>query len=212
MNLRDQLLKAGVVSKKDAQRAEQEKRKQEKIEQGNREAKAALEAKAAAEAERLRLEKEAEVIARRRASRAREEEQMRRVRPLQLLWGNRVRYTPGQQRFYYRAANRRELHRIDLPEWLAEDLRQGRRCIAWLDDGTDRVVIVDAAIADQVEAIRGGLILFRNAPPPDADPSQQLHPGDKVVTSAKFRQLDPLQIKPPPDEFLRRHRKNIDRG
>ena len=74
MNLRDQLLKAGVVNKKQADQAARDVRQQQKVQQGSAEAKKVLEQR---EAERVAAEKakrEAEMLARRREAREKADE------------------------------------------------------------------------------------------------------------------------------------------
>jgi uncharacterized protein YaiL (DUF2058 family) len=178
MNLRDQFLKAGLVSKKDADAAQRDVKKQQKVQQGNQEARRILELREAEAREAERLAREAERLARRKAA----EELARRETVLwqgrQILRANRVRYRNGPQRFYHRSPDGRELWRLDLPERLAEDLRRGRLAVAWIDGGTEpEIVVVDAESADRVEAVRPELILFRNRGPVDRDPAEQLYEG-----------------------------------
>lgn len=175
MNLRDQFLKAGLVSKKDVQQTERELRKQEKIAQGNKENKRILEQRAAEEAEKRRLEAEAELVRRRREARERDLLEMRILQSRQILRHHRLRVRKGPQRFYYRAFNGRELWRLDVGERIADDLRRGRLVICWIDDAEPETVIVDTEVADRVEAIRPELILFRNRGGVDPDPAEQLY-------------------------------------
>lgn len=178
MNLRDQLLKAGIVSKKDADAAAREARKQQNIQKGHQESKKVLEQREAERREQERQAREAERLARRKAS----EEQARRETVLwqarQILRSHRLKFRAGPQRFWYRAPNGTEIWKLWLPERVAEDLRRGKAAIAWIDGGTEpEVVVVDAESADRVEAIRPELILFRNRGAADRDPAEQLLEG-----------------------------------
>ncbi|MFZ5478896.1 MAG: DUF2058 family protein [Myxococcota bacterium] len=176
MNLRDQLLKAGLVNKKQAAEAARDVRKQQKVEEGHREAKRVLEQK---EAERLAAEKaarEAELLARRRASRERAERETRALQVRHILSSHRLRVR-GPQRFYHRSPDGRELWKLWLPERVAEDLRCGRAAIAYIPGADPHVVVIDREAADRVEAIQPELVLFRNRGRPDADPSEQLYEG-----------------------------------
>lgn len=175
MSLRDQFLKAGLVSKTQADSAQRELRKQEKIAQGQ--------ALARREQERLDAEeralqvaaREAEHAARRRAAREREEAHMRVVRCQQILRAHALRFRPGTQRFHFRSPDGRHAWRLWLPERLATDLRVCRLALAWVDDLRPEVVVIDPATADRIEALRPELVLFRNRPPIDLDVSQQLY-------------------------------------
>jgi uncharacterized protein YaiL (DUF2058 family) len=176
MNLRDQLLKAGIVSKKAADAAGRDARKEQNVQHGNQEAKRVLERREAAEREADRVAKEAQRLARRKEA----EEQARRETVLwqgrQILSSNRVRFRPGPQRFYHRSPDGKEAWKLYLPERLAEDLRRGRGAITWIDGGTEpEIVLVDADTAARVAEIRPELILFWNRGPADPDPAEQLY-------------------------------------
>lgn len=178
MNLRDQLLKAGIVSKKDADGAAREARKQQKVQQGNQEAKRVLEQREAAAREAAREAQEVERLARRKEAeeRARRETVLWQAR--QILTANRVRYRTGPQRFHHRSPDGKEAWKLYLPERLAEDLRRGRLAVAWIDGGAEpHVVLVDRESAERVAAIRPGLVLFLNSGPADPDPAEQLYEG-----------------------------------
>lgn len=178
MNLRDQLLKAGIVSKKDAEGAARDARKQQKVQQGNQEAKRVLEQREAAAREAAREAHEVERLARRKDA----EERARRETVLwqgrQILSTNRIRYRPGPQRFHHRSPDGKEAWKLHLPERLAEDLRRGRVAVAWIDGGAEpHVVLVDRETADRLAAVRPELLLFLNTGPVDPDPAEQLYEG-----------------------------------
>jgi uncharacterized protein YaiL (DUF2058 family) len=178
MNLRDQLLKAGVVSKKAADASAREQRKEQKVQHGNQEAKRVLEQREAAAREQERLAKEAENLARRREAQERARRETVLWQGRQILRTHRIPFKSGPQRFYHRSPDGRELWRLNLPERLAEDLRRGRVAVAWIDGGTEpEIVLVDADSADRVEAVRPELVLFRNRGPVSNDPAEQLYEG-----------------------------------
>ncbi|MDP2317327.1 MAG: DUF2058 family protein [Pseudomonadota bacterium] len=178
MNLRDQFLKAGIVSKKDAEAAARDVRKGQKVQQGNQEAKRVLEQREAAARVAELAAKETERLARRKEA----EERARRETVLwqgrQILRAHRVRYRAGPQRFYHRSPDGKEAWKLYLPERLAEDLRRGRGAVAWIDGGTEpEIVLVDAESAARVAEIRPELILFWNRGLSDPDPAEQLYEG-----------------------------------
>lgn len=174
MNLRDQFLKAGLVSKKQADAAERDVRKQQRIEEGNAERKGVIERREAA-----RVAAEAEAAMAERVRRRRESEtQARRdtvvLQARHILGAHRLRVRPGPQSFFHRSPDGREALRMRLPERIADDLRLGRLAIAYIDAREPEIVVIDAATADRVEALRPELILFRNRGPVDPDPAEQL--------------------------------------
>lgn len=177
MNLRDQLLKAGIVSKKNADAAARDVRKEQKVQQGNQEARRVVEQRDAAAREADRVVKEAERLARRKQA----EEQARldtvRWQGRQILQSNRVPYRPGPQRFYHRSPDGKEAWKLYVPERLAEDLRRGNLAVAWIDGGTEpEVVLCYRDTAERVAALRPELVLFWNRGPADPDPAEQLYP------------------------------------
>lgn len=177
MNLRDQFLKAGLVNKNQADAALREKRKQEKIAEGHAASKRAIEEKEAAERAREAAQREAELLARRRASREREEAELRVMRCRQILRAHQLRFRAGPQRFYHWSPDRTQVWRMWLPERIAGDLRLGRLAIAWVDDHHPEAVVIDRATAERIAAIRPELLLFRNEGPSDPDPAEQLYEG-----------------------------------
>ncbi len=174
MNLRDQLLKAGLVDKKRADQVGREKRKDEKIAAGHQVDKATRERQEAEAREVQRRADEETRIRKRREADAREAEQRKLISSRQILRSHRVRYRPGPQRFWHWSPDRREAWRLDLPEHVASDLRLGRLVIAWVDGDDPEVVLIEPLVANRIEALRPELILFRNRGPVDTDPSQQL--------------------------------------
>lgn len=178
INLRDQLLKAGAVSKKAAEDAARDARKQQKVQHGNQEAKRVIEQREAEAREKERLEKEEARLARRREAQALAERETVLWQGRQILRSHRMRFRAGPQRFWHRSPDGRELWKLWLPERIAEDLRRGRAAIAWIDGGAEpEIVVVDAETADRVEAVRPELVLFRNRGKVDSDPAEQLLEG-----------------------------------
>lgn len=177
MSLRDSLLKAGLVSKKDTQRVEQQLRQEQKQAQAHQQSKAEREKREAAEAERIRKEKEEELIRRRREAREREEQALRLMSSRQILRSHRVRFRPGPQKFWFKSPKVPEIWRLDLSERSAYELRCGGLAIFWCDDQSPEVLLVDRDAAGRVRKLRPELCLFWNEDGGDPDPSEQLHPA-----------------------------------
>jgi hypothetical protein len=176
MNLRDQLLKAGLVTKGQAANAAQQKRKEEKAAQGNQLSRAEQDRLEAEERTRREAAREAELAERRRRSREAQEAEAAVLRSRQILRSNALKLRSGPQRFYHRSPDGRHAWRLWLPERVAEDLRRGRLAVCWCDDARADAVIVEVAVAERVEAFRPGLVLFRNRGV-DPDPAEQLYDG-----------------------------------
>lgn len=177
INLRDSLLKAGVVAKKDVHRVQNELRKEAKQSAGNQEPKAIRERREREELEARVKEEEEERRRRRLESIAREQEEIRLISTRQMLRANRKIFRPGPQRFWFHAPLPPQIWRLDLPERLAHDIRAGALAIAWCDDQRPEVVVIEREVAARVLERRPELILFWNRDGADPDPSERLHPA-----------------------------------
>lgn len=177
MNLRDQFMKAGIVSKKHADAVGREARKEQKVQQGNQEPKRVLEEREAARREAERAAAEVARLARKKAA----EEQARRDTVLwqgrMIVRSHRIPFRPGPQRFWHRSPDGKELWKVYLPERLAEDVRRGRVAICWLDMGEPEGVLIDRDAAERLLGVRPELVLFFNQGPVDPDPAEQLLPA-----------------------------------
>lgn len=175
-SLKDQLLKAGLVSKKQARLADQQAREQRKQGQGSREAQALL---AAREAEAQRAERDrlvAEKLAAREArERAREQEEIRH-RIDQILQSHRAHYRHGKQPFWHPSPDRRFLARLDLPESLAHELHGGKLAVSWrgpADAFEPDIVLIPREVAERIQRLDPQRILFHNPERP-TDPEDAL--------------------------------------
>ena len=160
MSLREQLLAKGLVSKKQARRAERELKQARKKKQGRRRKKAAV-----------RAEQEAEEAAARRASlearRARKLEREeakaqveRALRVRNLVWGNRVQ-AGGKQPFWHRSLDGRRLLRMEVSRRAAEQLRRGELAIAAFDHGTRlEYVVLRGDAARKLRELGSGVVVF----------------------------------------------------
>jgi len=178
MGFKDQLLKAGLVSKKQVRKVNQKSRKDRKAKQSTREAKGVVEARTKAErrAERKRLQAE-KLAARRERDRVREAAEAKR-RVDQILQSHRVRFRGGQQRFWHHAPDGRHVGRLDLPASLAFDLHCGRLAIAYrgpADAFEPDVLLIPSEVADRVEKLDPSRVLFRN-------PSRPKEPEEALWT------------------------------
>ncbi len=189
MNLRDQLLRAGLADKKRADQIAREKKKEDRVAAGHIEDKATLERREATARDAERREREATATAHRVAARAREEAELALERPRQILRAKRIRVRSGPQRFWHKAPDGREIWRLDITESVALDLRLGQLAIAWCDDRSPEVIIVDRETASRVAELRPELILFRNVGPIDTAFDQQLYGADWDASESRPRRI-----------------------
>lgn len=159
MSLRDQLLKAGLVSKKDARKSKQAKRKEAKRKEGNLEKKRLRQARkaeeAAREAERVHKQK----LADRKAREAVRNQYERALRVRQLIRAHEMR-VGGPVRFFHRARNG-QIGVLQVSAGMAKMLRKGQVAVAAEDQGNDRVryALIPAHMAERLEEIRPGVVV-----------------------------------------------------
>ncbi|MEZ4318998.1 MAG: DUF2058 family protein [Myxococcota bacterium] len=174
MSLRDQLLKSGLVSKKDARRVDQQVRQEKRIEQSQRkkkkhlerEAAAAAEARKAAELETLRSERREREAAKDRY------EQALRVR--NLLLGNRVK-NRGNHRFYFKGRDGKTVRSLEVQPGVAKELANGRMAVALLDHGTrEEYVLIGHDAASRIAELDPTVLLHFTPGPHTPDPADAL--------------------------------------
>ena len=179
MSFKDQLLKAGLVNKKQLRKSNQKAKKERKKKQGSREKQAVVKARESEQKKAaLKQAREEKLRVRRERERIREQEEaVRRVS--QILAAHRIRFRRGNQKFWYPSPDRRYAFRLDLPESIAVDLHRGRLGIAYrgrADVFEPDVVIVPREIIDRVEKLDPDRILFHNPRRPE-DEAEMLSPA-----------------------------------
>lgn len=161
MSLREQLLKAGVVSKKDVKKAEHDLKTERRQAQGHKRANSELraeeEARRAAAEEAVRQKKAAE-RAEREAAKA-EHERLWQIR--QIIDKNAIR-SRGKVRYHFRKPDGR-VGRVEVSDGVAWKLRCGEAAIALraaVRDGEDeRIVLISAAAARRLAEVSPGTVL-----------------------------------------------------
>jgi uncharacterized protein YaiL (DUF2058 family) len=166
MSLRDQLLQAGVVTRKQKQAAERDLKRKRKHKQSRRPSKKDLQREERQEAEQRRQAAIEEKLARRSESQAEQAASARRLRANQIVEHHALLSRPGGV----------VLHRLDLPRKLAEQLRAGRLAVVYAQhfgEPTYRVVAQEVAV--RLRSILPERVLFLNETPPDPeDPAERL--------------------------------------
>jgi uncharacterized protein YaiL (DUF2058 family) len=170
------------VSARDKRRVEQELKAERRQAQAQRESKNLVEARERAE----RDQRQRELVARRLEERA---ERERLTRALareeqvdQILSFHAFVYHPGPQPFWHRTLDGRFVHRLDLPERLAQDLRSGRAAVA-ARRRLDEVdyVIVPRDVALRLTPLSPERVVFQNlhAPDPEDQAEKLLDEGER---------------------------------
>jgi uncharacterized protein YaiL (DUF2058 family) len=176
MSLRDQLLQAGVVTRKQKQAAERDLKRKRKHKQSRRPSKKDLQREERQEAEQRRQAAIEEKLARRSESQAEQAASARRLRANQIVEHHALLSRPGPQRFWHPTPGGVVLHRLDLPRKLAEQLRAGRLAVVYAQhfgEPTYRVVAQEVAV--RLRSILPERVLFLNETPPDPeDPAERL--------------------------------------
>jgi uncharacterized protein YaiL (DUF2058 family) len=172
MSLKDALLAKGLVTKKDARRANQEIRKQRKQARGKQRKKNLVQAEA--EDERSRAREEA-LRVRGDARRKRETEHAQRElgpRIKQVILSNRIA-ARGSLVFHHRAWKTSQILRLCVSEGVARQLRVGDAGIVALDEAT--YVVVGKSALEKLEALDASRIAFWvDSPGGEADPAEAL--------------------------------------
>ncbi len=176
MSLRDQLLKAGVVSRKQKQAAERDLKRKRKKKQSKRTSKKAQDRAAQALAEQQREAVIAEKLERRRQVEHAKEASARRLRANQIVEHHAMRSKPGPQPFWHPTPGGVFLHRLDLPRSLAEQLRRGSLAVVWSESfGEPSYRVVARDVAERLRGVLAERVLFFNETPPDpSDPAEKL--------------------------------------
>ncbi len=175
-SLRDQLQKAGLITRRDQRRVERELKEERRRKQGTREARAVVEAREDAARRARQEEAREQYLAERAARRAVEEGAARELQVTHLLRHHALRLGSGPQRFWHRTLGGTHCHRLDVPERIAVDLTNGRLGIGAVPaHGDVDYVVVPREVALRVRAIRPERIVFWNeSPPPADDPAERL--------------------------------------
>ncbi len=161
MSLRDQLLKKGFASKKDAKRVNRELKKKRKKKQGGRDKRAAVQAReqaAAAEAIEARLQERARGRRLREGERAAIEHQLRVER---IVLDSRIRGR-GKLRFHFKKLNGRNIDFVSVSHKVALKLRVGEAAIAAVkhDDRPEDYWIIPASKARKLLELEPLLVVF----------------------------------------------------
>jgi len=161
VSLRDQLLKAGLASKKDVRRVNQELKAERKQDQGHRDKK--REVVAAEEAAKKAAEEQAlrEKVAARKAHEANQEAHDKVHRVRQIVLGNRLGAKGGHP-FFHKCLDGRRVNRFYVSDRTAFALRCGDLAIAGLvePDGTETYHLLRRDAAHKLAAIAPEAVVF----------------------------------------------------
>lgn len=181
-SFKDQLYQAGLISKKQLRKINQEEKIERKRKQGNKRKKLVEQAEARAQAKE---EKEARMVVI-RAERAKREEatmqalQKRKVQ--QLLSHHRQRYRTADHPFWHCTIDGQHVHKLWVPSRIAWELRSGAMAIAAIGNIQSsyfEYIVISREVARRVQEIEPERVVFLNEHPPDKDdPAERLYGTD----------------------------------
>ena len=175
MSFKDQLFKAGLITKKQLRKLNQDEKMDRKHKKGNKRKKLVEQAEARAKAKKEKAERLA-IIRKDRAVREKATMEALKIRQVQqLLNHHRERFRKGQQTFWHKTIAGTHVHKLNIPSRLAWDLRSGAMTIAAMGNINDpEYVIVPREVARKIQAIEPQRIVFLNESPPDEnDPAER---------------------------------------
>ncbi len=176
MSLRDQLLQAGLINKKQAQQASQERHKQ-KLQQSKNPSAAADEAKLAAQ--RALAEKVAQDQARNRQAQEKAELKARKAQVKQLVEQNRLPKIESDE--FYNFIDGKKIRRIPVNAQMRVQLGQGQVAIVRCEG---RYEMVPATAVERIRERDERAVVFHNTGPgaiDDNDPYKDYTVPDDLI-------------------------------
>lgn len=171
MGLRDQLLKAGLVSKKQAKQADAASRKHDHDIRKNKEAAVQAEADRKAEIERIEselLEKREQDKQRNLELEAARKEREKLFRCRQLMRSNRLNEHTANIPYFFPEENK-FVRKVLVNAFQREMLARGKYAIGRPEEGVDEFFILPSHTADTVVSLRPEMILLKHPPLDDAE-------------------------------------------
>lgn len=172
MSLREQLLKAGLVNKKQAKKAENQVRQQEHNAKKNKAA--AIELQSQRDEELRLIEEQRKVKQQQDLELNLQREKMRLereniLRCRQLMNSNGINERAAQERYYF-LESQRFVRKVFVTAWQREMLARGRLAIGRVYDNVDDFVILPYDVAQTVLQLNPEMILtLHSAVPDDAE-------------------------------------------
>lgn len=169
MSLRDQLLKAGLVSKKQAKQAESQAKSQAHHAKKNKTVAEELEAQRLEELRQIENERLAKQKADLELNIQREQKRIERenlLRCMQLMRSNAVNERNAPEQYYFLEAGR-FVRRVGVSAWQREMLARGRMAIGRIYEQVDEFVILPYHVAQTVLELNPSMILTLHSPVAD---------------------------------------------
>ena len=181
-SFKDQLYQAGLISKKQLRKINQEQKIERKRQQGNKRKKLVEQAEARAKAKE---EKEARLVVL-RAERAERElvmmQSLEKRKVQQLLSHHRQRFRIADHPFWHCTIDGKHVHKLWVPSRIAWELRSGAMAIAAIGDIKSsyfEYIVITREIAKRIQEIEPQRVVFLNQQPPDKDdPAERLYGTD----------------------------------
>ena len=176
MSLREQLMKAGLASQKQAKKAEADARKREYDALRNKESSKEEQAAVQAEADRIEIEKEAKREADRLRNLSREAERQAheaRFRCAQLLRSNRLNESRADSPYYFveHWNGVSFVRTLRVTTYQREMLARGKFAVARADPAVDEFTLIAAHTADTLATLAPEVLVLRH---PELDDAEEL--------------------------------------
>ena len=159
MSLRDQLLKAGLVTKKQARKSKQAQRKEARLQAGNLEKKRARDARRAEREAAEAAKRKAQRLAERKENQAIRDQYDRALRVRQLIRAHEMR-AGGPLRYFHRALMG-QIRAVQVSRGMLGFLKTGQVAVAVEHQGNDKVryALIPASMAEKLESIQPGVVV-----------------------------------------------------
>lgn len=161
MSLRDQLLKAGLVSKKQAKQADQQAKQQEHQSKKNKTVAKEVESRREEELRQIEEERLAKQRLDLELNLQREQKRVERenvLRCVQLMKSNAENLRSAQE-IYYFVEQQKYVRKVFVTPWQREMLARGRMAIGRIDEHVDEFVILPYHVANTVLELNPEMIV-----------------------------------------------------
>ncbi|MAA79804.1 MAG: hypothetical protein CL916_11140 [Deltaproteobacteria bacterium] len=180
MSFKDQLFKAGLITKKQLRKLNQDEKMERKRKKGTKRKKLVEQAEARAKAKKEKAERLVKIRAERAVREKATMESLKLRQVQQLLNHHRQRFSKGQQIFWHKTIEGTHVHKLWIPSRLAWDLRSGAMAIVAMGKIEDpEYVVIPRDIARRIQDIEPHRVVFLNETPPDEnDPAERPYDAD----------------------------------
>ena len=177
-SFKDQLYQAGLITKKQLRKLNQQEKIDRKRKRGNKRKKLVKKAEERAKAQEEKIARIAKIRERRVVQEKEVMANLQKRQVSQLLNHHRQRFRKGDHPFWHCTYSKKNVHKIWVPTRLAWELRSGTMAIAArgnIEHNEPEYVIISRDVAKRIMEIDAQRIVFYNEKPPERDdPAERL--------------------------------------